>query len=232
MRIKIINTSFEDNKLLVFFNGFGTSFCYWNHLIKFFPNHNAIMLSEDYFDEGDNCTDEMFEKICKNKEIIGIGHSLGYQKLVCLAEKYDFFKPKKLIALEGFSTFLSHIPFVREIRNLSVNAMKVLYSINPFMTLYVFQIACGEQFPYIPHKINKKKFLEDLNILFDDVKSPEIPHLVMSSLDDPIIPFYVIEDNFRKLQNKEIDYSFFSMHLLGTKNEKRVAAKISDFIAN
>ena len=89
---------------------------------------------------------------------------------------------------------------------------------------------CGQLAPTIPTSVNEKIFFGDLNLLDDGIVPPNIPHLVLSSLDDYIIPFYIIEDNFGKLPDVKILYTEGVGHLLGFKQLEFVYFKIMDFI--
>lgn len=230
MLLKEIRNTKEKPELLVFFNGFGACFGYWKKLVENIKDFDIVLLSEDYFNTKKDVPEHELEKIFKGREIIGIGHSLGYSKLLQLNEKYSFFNLKKIVCVEGFANFLSSVPFVNCVRKFSLDAMIAGYKINPYMTLFMFQIMCGDFGATFAEDFNMDILLKDLDALNYAVDIPDVPHLILSSLDDPIIPFYVIENNFRKTKNSVIKYSFGSSHLLGMYNAKYVAEEIQNFI--
>lgn len=217
----------RNKKILVFFNGFGANCTFWDNLKTYFADYSYVLLSENYFKESKKINEHELKVVFEGKEIIGIGHSLGYMKLCLLQEKYEFFKLKKIVSIEGFSNYLSNIPYVREAREFGINYMKNCYTVAPILTLISFQTICGA-IPLFPKVIDEKLLQADLELLKNKVIPPKIPHLVLSSIDDPIIPCWVIEDNFRSFA--KILYTQFAGHILGMKSPEWVSKKISEFL--
>lgn len=214
----------------LFFNGFGSDYSYWDKLIPYFQNYHCVMLSENYFNQGNDVSVDELRNALQKRYIVGVGHSLGYEKLCLLQERYDFIKLKKIVAVEGFSRYLGNNLLLRPHRKLPLDMMKVSYATNTIGTLVQFMMFCGQLAPTIPTSVNEKIFFGDLNLLDDGIVPPNIPHLVLSSLDDYIIPFYIIEDNFGKLPDVKILYTEGVGHLLGFKQLEFVYFKIMDFI--
>ena len=106
MLCKAMITNPEDDLVFVFFNGFGSDYKFWENLIPYFLNYNYVLLSENYFEYPEDYDEDYLSEILTGKTIIGVGHSLGYHKLCELAQKYDFFKMKKIVSIEGFSRYL------------------------------------------------------------------------------------------------------------------------------
>lgn len=216
----------------LFFNGFGSDYSYWDNLSLYFQDYNCVMLSEDYFRQN-KCEDgEILQKLkslLENKYVIGVGHSIGYQKLCLLQQKYDFIKLEKIVSICGFSRYLGNNPLLRPHRKAPLEMMKDSYAVNTLGTLMWFQMICGQSIPFFPSDIDEKFMFDDLKLLDDGVTSPNIPHLVLSSIDDYIIPFYIVEDNFRKLPDVEILYTEGAGHLLGMKEAAWVYTQIKDF---
>lgn len=131
MICKIIEGNKKSDYTLVFHNGFASDFSYWDNLIDFFSDYDCILISEDYFCDKEHwITSAKFKKIfLKRKKLIGIGHSLGYAKLCKLHQKYDFFKLKKIVAIEGFSSFLGNFLITRMLRKSSLDYMITLYNL-------------------------------------------------------------------------------------------------------
>lgn len=216
-------------RVLVFFNGFGANCTFWDNLKPYFSDYSCVLLSENYFKEDGVIDEQRLKEIFEGKEVIGIGHSLGYMKLCLLQEKYKFFNLKKVVSIEGFSNYLSDIPYVRETREFGINYMKICYAIDSILTLISFQAMCGAV-PLFPKAIDEELLQADLELLREKVTPPKIPHLVLSSADDPIIPCWVIEDNFRSFA--KILYTQFAGHILGINSPEWVFKNISEFIYN
>lgn len=231
MICKVIKGKKKSDYTFVFCNGFASDFSYWNNLINLFSDYDCILISEDYFcDKEHQISNEEFKQIfSKKKNLIGIGHSLGYSKLCELHLRHDFFKLKKIVAVEGFSSFLGSFLVTKMIRKFSLDYMIILYNINLFNTLYAFQIFCGAWPIRMPKKIDKELFMKDLDLLNYASDQIKVPHLVLTSVDDPVIPYYIIEDNFRKTPDSEILYTFGCQHVLGMKDTKFVFENIIKF---
>lgn len=228
MLCKVIKPNVAQKKyVLAFFSGFGSDYSFWNNLIPYFRDYECVLLSENYFCESSEVDELSLRKIFAEKRIIGIGHSLGYMKLCLMQEKYNFFKMSKIVSVEGFSNYLSDNAIVRPSRKASLEVMKTCYSINPIGTLIWFQSICGAV-PDMPEKVDQKLLMDDLNLLDTKIILPTIPHLVLSSVDDFVIPFSVIQDNFG--QSAKIVYTQFASHLLGMRYPKHVYDEIVKFI--
>lgn len=213
----------------LFFNGFGSDYTFWDNLVPKFINFNCVMLSENYF-YGEDVIPHKFEALLDSRYLVGVGHSLGYEKLCVLQQKYDFMKLRKIVSVEGFSRYLGNNPIFRPYRKIAVDYMKVNYAVDTLGTLLGFQMFCGQFPPLIPLAINKQIFFDDLQLLDTGIIPPAIPHLVLSSMDDPVVPFFIIEDNFRSLPDVEIVYTQGAGHLLGLRESTWVYRKIMDFV--
>lgn len=220
----------NDDRVFVFFSGFGSGHEFWDNLLPYFSDFNYVLLSENYFSSPDEVSVEYLKEIFQGKRIIGVGHSLGYHKLCYLNQKYDFFKLCKIVSLEGFSRYLGNSPFTAEFRKFFLNLMKLSYQTFPEVTLYNFLLMCGAPMQSFPKNMNQKLIMNNLELLYSGIESPEIPHLVLSSYDDWVIPTYIIEDSFRNLSDVEIVYTYGASHLLGIKFPQYVSQKILKFV--
>ena len=136
---------------------------------------------------------------------------------------------KKVVSLEGFSCYLGKSEPMKSIRKFYLDFMKNSYTYFPEITLYNFMAMCGAPMMALPSQLDKNLLMSDLELLYSGIKSPNIPHLVLTSFDDWVIPFNIIEDNFRNLENSKIIYTIGSSHLLGMKFPKYVAREIIKF---
>lgn len=228
----LCKTSGDDRNPItfLFFNGFGSDYSYWDNLLPYFQNYNCVMASDDYFIG--NILHLQPEALLKDRYLIGVGHSLGYEKLCLLQEQEPYIKLQKIISISGFSHYLGKDPILQPHRKAPLEMMKKCYAVNAFWTLAWFQMFCGQTVPYIPGAINEERFFADLKLLDSGIKSPDIPHLVLSSIDDYVIPFYITEDNFRRLPDVEIHYTNGAGHLLGMRQAAWVYQKIINFALN
>ena len=229
MLCKLSTENSQDNFLFVFFNGFGSDYKYWDELLPYFSNYGYVLLSENYFDNPEDYDEKYLKKIFKGKRLIGVGHSLGYHKLCYLNQKYDFFNLEKIVSVEGFSRYLGSFEPMIIIRKFYLDFMKNSYAYFPKITLYNFMIMCGAPMMSLPSQLNHELLMKDLELLYTGIESPKIPHLVLTSLDDWVIPFNIIEDNFRKLDDVKIIYTIGSGHLLGMQFPEYVSQQIQRF---
>ncbi len=219
----------KNNRLYVFFNGFGADYTYWDYILPYFAEEDYILLSENYFNLPEDYDEKYLKKIVKGKELIGVGHSLGYHKVCALNQDCDFFNLKKVVSLEGFSHYLGRFEPMRSVRRFFLDLMKTSYTYYPEVTLFNFMLMCGAPIIKFPEQLNMKLLMDDLSLLYTGIESPDIPHLVLSSFDDWVIPSNIIEDNFRGLKDVEIVYTMGAGHLLGMKFPEYVADKIKKF---
>ena len=107
--------------------------------------------------------------------------------------------------------------------------MKNNYTYFPKITLYNFMSMCGAPMMALPSQLNHELLMDDLDLLYSGIEPPKIPHLVLSSLDDWVIPFNIIENNFGKLDDVKIIYTVGAGHLLGMKFPQYVSREIQKF---
>lgn len=229
MLCKVSINHLQNDFLFVFFNGFGSDYKYWDDLLPYFSNYDYVLLSENYFDNPEDYDEKYLKKILEGKRLIGVGHSLGYQKLCDLNQKYDFFNLEKIVSVEGFSQYLGSTEPTRSIRKFFLDLMKNSYTHFPKITLCNFMSMCGAPMMVLPSQLNHRLLMNDLNLLYSGIESPKIPHLVLSSLDDWVIPFDIVEDNFKKLDDVEIIYTIGAGHLLGMQFPQYVSQEIQKF---
>lgn len=227
-----LKSEIKDDLVYVFFNGFGSDYHFWDDLIPYFAKDNYVLLSENYFNSSEDYDSEYLNKLFKGRSLIGIGHSLGYHKLCDLNQKYDFFNLKKIVSIEGFSCYLGKNEPIKSIRKFYLDFMKNSYFFCPQLTLFNFMAMCGAPMIDLPAQLDQKKLMDDLLLLYSCIDSPKIPHLVLSSIDDWVIPFNIIEDNFRNLDDVRIVYTTGASHLLGMRFPDYVSKEIKNFSEN
>jgi pimeloyl-[acyl-carrier protein] methyl ester esterase len=204
----------------VFCHGFGFNSHFWDNLAPYFANEKCSFIDLGYFKNPSSKIEFHGEKI------IGIGHSIGFQKLLELNIDFDC-----LIGLNSFTDFLGTDPSLRTKRQIELKALEQNYIKNPRNSLEAFYKTC---------KIKFNEYTElDLDLLLSDLKSlnlkiniPDIPILIMATDKDPIVPRQIIEDNFAHRSNVEIDMLNNDSHVLGFIQPTYVYEKIMSFLYN
>ncbi|MDR0678298.1 MAG: hypothetical protein LBF44_02045 [Holosporaceae bacterium] len=190
--------------------GFGFSNKYWRNLAPLLDG-SVVFFDDNY-------------KIDKKKRYVGIGHSLGFQKLNNSGIKFDF-----LIGLQGFLNFCGNEPNEKERRRRNIHRLIKMLTNDAYQTLKIFYDACQ-----YPDPISENIVVDDLkaDLLSMEQSYPHCGHLtlVIGSDADQIVPLSVINDNFipvPKVIVKKIDGI---NHLLGFVRAEEVSKKIRDFI--
>jgi pimeloyl-[acyl-carrier protein] methyl ester esterase len=141
-----------------------------------------------------------------NKHYIGIGHSLGFQKLNNSDIKFDF-----LIGLQGFINFCGSNTIIRK-KNL--DRMIKMFEKDASWALKIFYDACQYNRP-VPKEINKDERIKDLISMKKSYSYCGCSGLIIGSDVDKIVPMSVIEDNFRCIPNVVIKRINGIPHILG-----------------
>lgn len=201
----------------VFSHGWGFDKKIWDILGKKFPKDNCIFLDQGYF------SDKELSILDDGKTtFIGIGHSLGFIKLLELKVKFS-----ALVAIQGFLNFLGHGQHLYCKRSLELETMKRHFEIFPFKTLQSFYTKCGIDFPNIS-ALDKELLRKDLNQLSLKFELPkEVPLIVLASKDDVVVPPELVRDNFK---NERIFFHDKGLHGISALNCDFIFNKIMDFL--
>lgn len=209
-------------KCFVFCHGFGFDGSFWNKLIPFFSGDFCVSLDLGYFGKH-----QKLPFIDNNTCLIGIGHSLGFVKLLELEKK-----PDCLIGLNAFINFLGNNLNLYKKRYKELQSMKYSFMKYPYLTLKRFYQRCG-----IPNqtdsllKLKKEKIKKDFHSFFKAFSITEnVPTLLLGSKDDPVISTEVIEDNFVCYNNVTIQILDQGKHALGFLEAEEVHKRIKSFL--
>jgi len=201
----------------VFSHGWGFDKKIWNILSKKFPPENCIFLDQGYFSDK-----ELSIPDDGHTTFIGIGHSLGFIKLLELKVKFS-----ALVAIQGFLNFLGHGQYLYCKRNLELDVMKRHFEIYPFKTLQSFYAKCGIDGPNIT-ALDKELLRKDLNQLSLKFELPkEVPILVLASKDDVVVPPNLVRDNFK---NAKVFFHDKGAHRISSLNCDFIFNKIMGFL--
>lgn len=155
---------------LVFCHGWGASATIWDPLKPF--------LKQCVFWNYDELPLSLKNS---SEKLIGVGHSLGFPKLLESGISFDM--------LIGIQTFTQFKPDIRPMLN--------AFRKNPVLTLQKFSKTSGV--PVHFRNICYKKLEEDLQNLPLIHIIPNIPHLALASLDDPIVPVEYVYQQFKNI---------------------------------
>ncbi|MDR3030793.1 MAG: methyltransferase domain-containing protein [Holosporales bacterium] len=191
-------------------HGLGFSDEYWENLIKKLPGEFI------FYREG--------LLLNKNKHYVGIGHSLGFQKLNNSGIKFDL-----LFGLQGFLNFCGTDERLKEIRKKNLDKMIKMFQADWQNALESFYQSCD--YPgNIPNNISKEDLVRDFELLKTDNKHCGAKTVIIGSYDDRIVPPILIEDNFACLNNVLIKYVDKAGHSLGFNMSEVIANIIQEEI--
>lgn len=206
----------------VFCHGFGFDASFWDLLCSYFAKTQCAYMDLGYF--GDEKRQVPHEQ---GTHIIGIGHSLGFMKLIESKVKF-----KSLIGLHGFANFLGDDPTLRKKRKAELETLKQHFNVSPTHTLQSFYKRCGVPIPHQKlERLNRDRLANDLDSLSLVMSIPsDIPILLIGAKNDPVVPAELIFDNFEAHSNVTIDMMENGRHCLGYSEPKIVTQKIMSFI--
>lgn len=212
-------------KHLIFCHGFGFTKDYWSDLSEKFVDAEQSFLDLGYF----NNPQLEPQHDTKGKINIGIGHSLGFTKLLKLDVKFDY-----LIGLNSFINFLGNDPSLHTQRKTELESLIYGFERAPKLTLKKFYKRCGYEHEHnYLDQLQYDTAIQDLHLLFekqDFCKNQHVPTLIIGSDDDIITPALLIEDNFKMCTNVEIQILNHGRHALGSTELNVISQKIYEFI--
>lgn len=137
--------------------------------------------------------------------LIGIGHSLGFAKLLELDFPFD-----RLISLGGFTHFCQSDDFKDGTPHRVLQRMQTKFQRSPQQVLVDFQVSCGYADPILPiDSMNKQLLQEDLYKLMTVALSlPSIPCLAIAGLADQICPLRQQQALFPSVKTMQGEHNF------------------------
>lgn len=234
--MKTYNQSKKKKPSFVFFSGFSFSENFWINLTTFFSEFEYIILSENYFKTASQLANEQncmsFEKFFdKEKQYIGIGHSLGFQKISNIAKTFpDNFKG--IVGLNAFLNFTSDDAGYKKTCLKHINEMSQALKVDANLMIKEFRAHLGGDF-FIETKyqfIDNNILARDLELLQQTYIIADFPHLILGSDDDQITPKEIIDADFANLKNTNVQYTDNAGHLLGYKKPIWVYKEIMEFV--
>jgi pimeloyl-[acyl-carrier protein] methyl ester esterase len=198
----------------IFSHGFGFDASYWNALRHYFKDDHCIFLDQGYF--GAPMVDVPHTS---NIDYIGIGHSLGFIKLLQLPVHF-----KALIGLNAFTDFTGNNAVDHKKRLHELETMTRYLMIHPRQTLTNFHARCGVQ-TYHPawDNIQLSKLKVDLLLLKQCHSLPQhIPISILATKEDIIVPLNLVQHSFKQYQNVTMTTIPTGGHQLGAQEAETV----------
>lgn len=208
----------------LFCHGFGFDINYWENLSPLLIAGERYSIDLGYFNTP--TTNDLIKKYNDNKSIrIGIGHSLGFAKLISMNIDFDI-----MIGINAFCNFLGNDQ-LHDTRKKEHSNLVKQFHINPTLTLKKFYKRCGLSQAYNNLDIiNTCALIQDLDFLLSRViLSKNIPILIINTLDDIIIPPAITLDNFANLSNVNIKLLNTGNHAIILNNPIDVANLINHY---
>ena len=206
----------------VFCHGFGFDAHFWERIAPFFSREKCSFIDLGYFN---NRTENQY---LDNQAIVGIGHSIGFSKLLSMYSHFDC-----LIGLNGFINFLGSDQAIAKKRQSELKALRSSFLKEADTTLRNFYVRCA-----VPELIECNNFshldldliVSDLQWLQKEYKLPDVPTLILSSDDDIVVPRSITSDNFREHHGVKLDGIMNAGHALGFRKPEEVYKKIARFL--
>ena len=196
----------RNNILYILSCGFGYTKEYWQNLVPILDGDIV------FFEEG-----MIFDKVYEKR--IGIGHSLGYLKLNNSGIQFDY-----MIGLQGFLNFCGKDERIKNIRLNYLDRVISDFNDNYESTVSSFQKRCG-----CNTNLPKNADIKDLYMMKESFKHNKVKTKIIGSLKDRIVPFSIIEDNFKDIDEVEIECIDEIGHSLGFNEPMYVLEVIREF---
>jgi pimeloyl-[acyl-carrier protein] methyl ester esterase len=159
----------------------------------------------------------------ENKRYVGIGHSIGFQKLNNSGIQFDY-----LVGLQGFVDFCGSGADQRRSRVRNIDGMIKMFQNDPVQSLQGFYKVCQYDRP-TPKNISAEELIADLESMKKSYEHCGCPTLIIGSDADEIVPMSIINDNFQNLGSRaRIEEINGVPHSLGFLKAKEVAEKIEN----
>lgn len=208
------------DKAFVFCHGFAFDKHYWDKLSDYFKGYECYYWDLGYFSKNEHPLPSNH-----HLKVIGVGHSLGFRKLLKRQDEFD-----ALIGLQSFLNFGNN----QKIRAKQIAGFKKVredFRDNPKNTIMNFYESC--QVDYLQSKVEDMSWQvleQDLDQLEKELDPPKCPTLIIGSKQDEIVPPELIKDNFEHYKNVKTIIQDIGSHNLGYAEPKFVFDTIISFV--
>ena len=192
------------NYAFVLMHGWGSNADYWQNLTNHLDGNDYFIYEQGYFinsGKAQTLKEQLHDFVIQheNDKIIGIGHSIGFIKLLETDINFDY-----TFGLQSFTNFLGSNPnlkivtenfknFVSKFTTNMSGALKESY-ISSRIYEYFEEALFGE------NNINYSLLMEDLKSLKEDkshlLEKIQNNYHIFGTNDDLVVPSFIIKDNF------------------------------------
>jgi pimeloyl-[acyl-carrier protein] methyl ester esterase len=208
----------------VFCHGFGFDATYWQAMRQHCQPHPVWCMDLGY---GGATQHVMKDNLREGACVIGIGHSLGFSKLLQSGLPFDY-----LIGLNAFRNFLGFDAKLASKRARELAQLSTRLTRSAQHGLALFYQRTGVPAP-VNHwqTVNQAQLLADLSALAYPVSDlPDIKQLILASVDDPVVPPELVWDNFAACPHVTVEILPNGQHALGYRESSLVMQRIMSFI--
>lgn len=215
----------ESNILFVLQHGFACNNSYWDNLkdeLAKKGNYEFIYLSDLSSHQAQRSGN------AENKIIVGIGHSIGFVKLIN-AHNENKIALNAIVGIQSFYNFCGYSSALCSNREESLEKMQSAFEKNPQLMRKNFLKACDINLP--SSFFNSEEIIGDFKMLFSDINDKQTPinKIIITSSMDPIVPEEIIHDNF--MNQCKIYCLQHNMHNLGLEKAPEVSQIIDNFVS-
>jgi pimeloyl-[acyl-carrier protein] methyl ester esterase len=211
----------------LFCHGFGFAADYWKNFSPLLTKGEANFIDLGYFNKRSD--EDILQSYGDNNSLkIGIGHSLGFMKLINSGIKFDL-----LIGINAFHDFLGPAELYNQRKDEHTKLLEH-FNKSPIPTLKNFYRRGGLKTPLDNLEVLSTTTLnEDLNFLLNHVALPQnIPILIINSLDDIIVPPALTLANFSGHKNVSLKLLKSGSHSIILNNPEESSSLINNYLKN
>lgn len=212
-----------DNLVYLFSHGFGLTPTFWQPLLAHFQKEQCFCIDWSSIEDPKKLNRLLQSRFAAKTHFIGIGHSLGFSKLLHSAMPF-----KAMVGLNAFTHFLGLGAALCQRRTQEHTHFETSFRRNAAQTLAAFYQRGGLPAPETP--VDHHTLLADLDLLRQKA-TVKAPCLVLNGIKDPIVPPALTRDNFRHQEHIALHMMDSGQHALGFLEAPRVAQQMKDFFA-
>ena len=195
--------------LLVWRHGWGCNSHYWDGLLDNFSDFESCLYDEGYF------SSKIEPKLPQDANLIGIGHSLGFAKLLLMPVKWY-----KLISICGFTRFAYSNTFKSGITLATIDNMAKGLASSPLRELTKFYRMSKIDYAIDARDINFQPLADDLMLLGNlDLRLSHLSKTKVLSIiasHDPIVKIGISKACF--INNKVINHVGHNLGMVKINN--------------
>ncbi|WP_052046018.1 alpha/beta fold hydrolase [Candidatus Paracaedibacter symbiosus] len=193
---------------LIWSHGWGFDTTFFKPLLQALPDYDHLLIDWGYFG------DPSF-RTAASYPCVGIGHSLGFAKLLELPRLWAPPSFSGLISLGGFTKFCQHADFKVGIPRRVVQRMVDKFATQPRQVLSDFYQSCGYDQDWAqPSFLSLQRLTADLQFLKTvSTRLPKVPHLAIAGETDQICSLAQQQTLFDRVEIVKGAHNFPATHI-------------------